>query len=68
MNYDDLHKKYRDRNDVAFLLKTDEGFFSVSTHNYLGGVCDCCRGFNPENAIVKRIVDLKTMEILYDSI
>ena len=66
--------KYKDctgGNDYLSILVSDhsegeyEKLVSTGTYNALGGQCDCCRAIDPKRAVVHKIVDLFSMEVLY---
>ena len=59
----------------ALVLVDDENLYSLSEHNILGGVCDCCKCLNVVNGDysghanvtkVLRVVDLLTMTVIYE--
>lgn len=67
MKYIEAINNFDCSDTVSILVETEEGQKSMSEHNFYGGVCDCCEGFdNDDNLEVIRVVDLQTMEIFYD--
>lgn len=50
----------------AVLVLWADKFHAISDTNCNGGVCDCCMNFDVALCEVIRVVDLATMEILWE--
>ena len=67
MNFKEAIRDFCLDNTVSVLLKTKDGLRTLSENNFSGGACGCCEGCESSDDLeVVRIVDLETMEILYD--
>lgn len=66
MKYIEALNKFEMFDSVSILLRIDGELISMSGHNFLGGVCDCCQDCSDDNDLeVVRVVDLETMEVFY---
>ncbi len=68
MKYGEVFKNFDTANTVCVLVKTDDGLRALSQHNFAGGCCGCCKGCDDDdNLEVERVVDLETMEVLFQA-
>ncbi len=60
--------KYEDNPMISIIIRTkDNKLKSASCMNYLGGVCDCCKEhYHFDDMTVHKIVDLNTLEVIYE--
>ena len=68
MNYENAVKKFLDMESISILIEIKDKIKAVSKHNFEGGHCNCCEGFSQydEDLKVIKVVDLLTMEVLFD--
>jgi hypothetical protein len=68
MNYKEAHEKFNTDNTICIVVETKEGLRALTENNFAGGCCSCCKGCDDDdNLIVKRVVDMETMEIFYEA-
>ena len=68
MNYKEAREKFNTDNTVCIVVETKDGLKALTENNFEGGSCSCCRGYDyDDNLTVMRVVDMATMEILYEA-
>ena len=66
MNIKDMLNSFDCTESVVALVQVSGGVVAISEYNFLGGVCDCCRGVNisDKNEVLK-VFDAITDEVFY---
>lgn len=68
MKYAEAFKAFNTDHTVGILVKTKDGNRLMSDYNFVGGTCACCLGCDSDdNLEVLRVIDVNTMEVLYEA-
>ena len=68
MNLKEAIEKHVDDHDVVIVVKVEGKTHALSKSNFSGGVCQCCQEVDvKEDMAVEKIVNIKTMKVLYDA-
>lgn len=66
MNYKEASNKFNTDNTVCIVVETKDGLRALSEHNFAGGICGCCKYCDDDDdLIVNKVVNMESMEILY---